>query len=157
MAGWYPTRTTTSMLRRSAKATIGVAVLAVALMAAFPVAFIVALFLMVFGHVVGGLIVIGASVLAVGAAIGAAALCGVRQLRHVRELLAGARFTGGNGFGASFGGFGEGSLGDGSFADGRDRGWCGWTRTTTTGTDRPSRTGSRATGRRGTAGRLPAA
>jgi hypothetical protein len=96
MAGWYPTRNTTSMLSRSTKLTIGVVGLAVALVFAIPVAFIVALFLMLFGHVVGGLILIGASVLAATAAIGVAALCGVRQLRHFREMLTRGTFTGGS-------------------------------------------------------------
>jgi ABC-type multidrug transport system permease subunit len=102
MAGWYPTRNTTSMLSRSTKLTIGVVGLAVALVFAIPVAFIVALFLMLFGHVVGGLILIGASVLAATAAIGVAALCGVRQLRHFREMLTRGTFTGGTFTGGTF-------------------------------------------------------
>jgi hypothetical protein len=89
MAGWYSTRTTTSMLNRSAKVTIAVVMLAAVLVVAVPVAFIIALFLMLFGHVVGGLILIGASVLLATAAVGAAALCGVRQLRHFREMITG--------------------------------------------------------------------
>jgi ABC-type transport system involved in multi-copper enzyme maturation permease subunit len=83
MADWYETRT----LNRSTKALIAVAVLAVVLVAALPLAFIIALFLMLFGHVAAGLILIGASVLAAGSAVGLAAFSGVRKLRHLREIL----------------------------------------------------------------------
>jgi uncharacterized membrane protein len=91
MAGWYTGRRSTT-LNRSAKAVIAIVLLAVALVFAVPVAFIVALFLMLFGHVVGGLILIACSVLAATAAVAAAALCGVRQVRHLREMLTGGNF-----------------------------------------------------------------
>jgi hypothetical protein len=104
MAGWYeahPVHNTMNndamsdglsrTLNRSTKAVIAVVLLAVVLVAVVPVAFIVALFLMVFGHVVGGLILIGGSVLAATAAVGLAALSGVRLMRHVREMMTGRR------------------------------------------------------------------
>jgi uncharacterized membrane protein YdjX (TVP38/TMEM64 family) len=93
MAGWYPTRTTmNTTLSRSTKAVIAVALLAVGLVAAVPVVFIVALLMMLFGHVVGGLILIGGAVLVATAAVSVAALCGVRKVRHIREMMTGDGF-----------------------------------------------------------------
>ena len=43
--------------------------------------------MMVFGHVVGGLILIGAMVLAAGAAVALAAISGVRKLRQLHDML----------------------------------------------------------------------
>jgi hypothetical protein len=84
MAGWH-----TTTLNRSAKTAIAAALIAVGLVIAVPVAFIVALFLMLFGHVVGGLILIGGSVLLAVAAVTGAVLCGVRQVRQLREMMTG--------------------------------------------------------------------
>jgi uncharacterized membrane protein YdjX (TVP38/TMEM64 family) len=88
MAGWYGARG----LNRSAKVAIAAVILALALVAVVPLAFIVAIFLMLFGHIVGGLALIGGSILAAGAAVGLAALAGIRQVRHVREVLTGRDF-----------------------------------------------------------------
>jgi uncharacterized membrane protein YdjX (TVP38/TMEM64 family) len=85
MAGWYATRT----LPRSTKLVIGLALLAVVLVAAVPVAFLIGVILMLFGHVIGGLALFGGSILAAVGAIGLAAVTGVRQVRHLREMLAG--------------------------------------------------------------------
>ena len=89
MAGWYGTHG----LNRSTKATIAAVVLALALVAVVPLAFIIAIFLMLFGHIVVGLALIGGSILAAGAAVGLAALAGIRQVRHIRNLLAGRDFS----------------------------------------------------------------
>src|SRR5271169_3280781 len=97
MADSFMRQATPTTLTRSAKTVLAVALLAVALVAAIPVAFIVALFLMLFGHIVVGLLVIGCSVLAATAAVGAAALCGLRQVRHFREMIRGGNsMTGGD-------------------------------------------------------------
>jgi hypothetical protein len=65
----------------SARAVILLGVLAVLLVAAVPVAFFVGLILMLLGHVIGGLALFGASILAAMAAIAAAALGGVGYVR----------------------------------------------------------------------------
>jgi hypothetical protein len=65
----------------SARAVIALGVLAVLLVAAVPAAFFVGLILMLLGHVVGGLALFGASILAAMAAIVAAALGGVGYVR----------------------------------------------------------------------------
>jgi uncharacterized membrane protein YdjX (TVP38/TMEM64 family) len=67
----------------SAKAAIGLGVLAVLLVAAIPVAFLTGLILMLLGHVIGGLAVFGASILAAAAAVVIAGVNGVAQLRKV--------------------------------------------------------------------------
>jgi NhaP-type Na+/H+ or K+/H+ antiporter len=85
MTGWSTTR----MLDRSTKVVIAAALLAVALIVTLPIAFIVALFMMLFGHIIGGLILIGATVLAAGAAVALAAVSGIRKLRHLRDMLTG--------------------------------------------------------------------
>ncbi|MGH3251512.1 MAG: hypothetical protein ACRDOI_35620 [Trebonia sp.] len=77
MTVWYTART----MGWSAKAMIAVALLAVLLVAAVPAALIVGVILMLLGHVVGGLALFGASVLAAVAAVVIASLSGVRQLR----------------------------------------------------------------------------
>jgi uncharacterized membrane protein YdjX (TVP38/TMEM64 family) len=75
-------------MARSAKVAIALTVLALVLVAAVPVAFFIGLIMMLLGHVVGGLILFGGSILAAAAAVALAAMTGVRQLRrHVRELL----------------------------------------------------------------------
>ncbi len=65
----------------SARAVIALGVLALLLVAAVPAAFFIGLILMVFGHVVGGLALFGASILAAIAAVSAAALGGVGYVR----------------------------------------------------------------------------
>jgi hypothetical protein len=85
MTSWYASR----RLNRSAKAVIGLAVLAFVLVAAVPVAFFAGVLLMIFGHVVGGLALFGGSVLLAGAAVALAAFTGVHQVRrHVRDIVA---------------------------------------------------------------------
>ena len=69
--------------RWSSKVVIAVALLAVLLVAAVPVALFVGLILMLLGHVVGGLALFGASMLAAGAAVVIASLIGVRHLRRL--------------------------------------------------------------------------
>jgi uncharacterized membrane protein YdjX (TVP38/TMEM64 family) len=62
---------------------IAAALLAVLLVAAVPVALFVGLILMLLGHVVGGLALFGASILAAAAAVVIARLVGVRHLRRL--------------------------------------------------------------------------
>ena len=85
MTVWYAERTP----RRSARAVIVVALLALVLVAAMPVALLAAVVLMVLGHVVGGLAVFGGAVLAAGLAVGFAGMSG---MRHLRRLLSGGSF-----------------------------------------------------------------
>ena len=85
MTGWYVERTPA----RSAKAVIGVTMLALVLVAAVPVALLAAVIVMMLGHVVGGLALFGGSVLAAAAAV---ALAGVSGMRHLRKLLSGHSF-----------------------------------------------------------------
>jgi uncharacterized membrane protein YdjX (TVP38/TMEM64 family) len=77
MAGWYAVR----KLDGSTKAVIAMVVLALALVMAVPVALFVGVILMLLGHVLGGLVLFGGSVLAAIAAIGLASLSGTRHLR----------------------------------------------------------------------------
>jgi uncharacterized membrane protein YdjX (TVP38/TMEM64 family) len=79
MAVWYRTRA----LGWPAKAVIAAGLLAVLLVAAVPAALFVGLILMLLGHVVGGLALFGASVLAAVAAVAVAGLSGLRQLRKL--------------------------------------------------------------------------
>jgi hypothetical protein len=88
MADWYGAR----RLNRSARAVIAIALLAVALVAAVPLAFVVGVFMMLFGHIVGGLAVFGGAVLLAMAAVGLAALSGVRHVRHLRDMVVGRDF-----------------------------------------------------------------
>ncbi|HEY6785814.1 MAG TPA: hypothetical protein VI365_00730 [Trebonia sp.] len=83
MAGWSSTRT----LNRSAKAVIAVMLVALVLVAAIPVAFLIGIFLMIFGHVVAGLALFGGSILAAAAAVTLAILSGIRQVRHLRDMV----------------------------------------------------------------------
>ena len=83
MASWYKT----GRLNRSAKAMVAVMLLALVLVAAVPVAFLVGIFLMIFGHVVAGLVLFGASIVAAGAGVTFAILSGIRQVRHLREMV----------------------------------------------------------------------
>jgi len=83
MAGW----SRTGRLNRSAKAMVAVMLLALVLVAAVPVAFLVGIFLMIFGHVVAGLALFGASIVAAGAGVAFAIFSGIRQVRHLREMV----------------------------------------------------------------------
>ena len=76
------------MMGWSGKAVIAAVVLAALLVAAVPAAFVAGVILMLVGHVVGGLALFGASVLAAGAAVVIAGLSGVRHLRKmISELV----------------------------------------------------------------------
>jgi uncharacterized membrane protein YdjX (TVP38/TMEM64 family) len=66
-----------------AKAVIVLGVLAVVLVAAIPVAFLAGLIMMLLGHVIGGLAVFGASILAAAAAVVIALAGCLAQLRKV--------------------------------------------------------------------------
>jgi hypothetical protein len=85
MTGWYPKRTP----GKSAKAVLAVTVLALLLVVAVPVATLAAVIMMLLGHVVGGLALVGGSVLAAAIAI---ALAGMTGMRHLRKLLSGSAF-----------------------------------------------------------------
>ncbi len=85
MTGWYPERTPD----RSAKAVIAVTLLALLLVAAVPAALLAAMVMIMLGHVVGGLALIGGSVLAAAIAV---ALAGMSGMRHLRKLLSGGSF-----------------------------------------------------------------
>ena len=85
MTGWYAGRTS----GRSAKAMVGVTLLALLLVAAVPVALLAAVVLMTLGYVVVGLSLFGGSVLAAGIAV---ALAGMSGRRHLRKLLSGGSF-----------------------------------------------------------------
>jgi hypothetical protein len=85
MTGWYAERTPD----RSAKAMIGVMLLALLLVAAVPVALLAAVVMMMLGYVVGGLALFGGSVLAAAIAV---ALAGMSGMRHLRKLLSGDSF-----------------------------------------------------------------
>jgi hypothetical protein len=73
----------------SAKVVLAAGLLAVLLVAAVPAAFFVGVILMLLGHVIGGLALFGASILAAGAAIVIAGLSGVR---HLRKLVSQQRY-----------------------------------------------------------------
>jgi uncharacterized membrane protein len=75
---------TNRMMGWSAKAVIAAVVLAVLLVAAVPVAFVAGVILMLFGHILVGLALFGASVLA---AIGAVVVAGVSGVRHLRKMV----------------------------------------------------------------------
>jgi uncharacterized membrane protein YdjX (TVP38/TMEM64 family) len=79
MTVWYKTRTR----GWAAKAVIAAGLLAVLLVAAVPVALFVGVLMMLLGHIVGGLALFGASVLAAAAAVVIAGLSGVRHLRKL--------------------------------------------------------------------------
>lgn len=83
MAGWSSGR----VLSRSAKVVIALMLLALVLVAAVPAAFLVGIFLMIFGHVVAGLALFGGSILAAAAAVALAILSGIRQVRHLRDMV----------------------------------------------------------------------
>lgn len=79
MSVWYRART----MGWSSRVVIAAVVLAVLLVAAMPVAFVAGVVLMLLGHIVGGLALFGASVLAAVAAVVIASLSGVRHLRKL--------------------------------------------------------------------------
>jgi hypothetical protein len=79
MAVWYTART----MSWPTRAVIAAGLLAVLLVAAVPVALFAGVILILLGHVVVGLALFGASILAAGAAVVIAALSGVRHLRKL--------------------------------------------------------------------------
>jgi hypothetical protein len=85
MTVWYAERAA----NRPAKAMIAVTLLALVLVAAVPVALLAALVMMMLGYVVGGLALVGGSVLAAAIAV---ALAGMSGMRHLRKLLSGGGF-----------------------------------------------------------------
>ena len=85
MTGWYAERTPD----RSAKALIAVTLLALLLVAAVPVALLAGAVMMMLGHVVGGLVLFGGSIIAATVAV---ALAGMSGMRHLRKLLSGHGF-----------------------------------------------------------------
>jgi hypothetical protein len=85
MTVWNKART----LGWSGKTVLALGLLAVLLVAAVPAALFVGLVLMLLGHVVGGLALFGASILAAGAAVVIAGLSGVR---HLRKLISQQRY-----------------------------------------------------------------
>jgi uncharacterized membrane protein YdjX (TVP38/TMEM64 family) len=88
-------------LRWSTKAVIAIGLLAALLVAAVPAALVVGLVMMLFGHVVGGLALFGASILAAAAAVLIAGFSSVRELRRLirQQLTAWQRGTGQGGAG----------------------------------------------------------
>jgi hypothetical protein len=80
MSGWYAERTPD----RPARVMIAVMLLALVLLAAVPVALLAAVVMMMLGYVVGGLALVGGSVLAAAIAV---ALAGMSGMRHLRKLL----------------------------------------------------------------------
>ena len=87
MAAWYSDRT----MGWSGKMVIAAVVLAVLLVAAVPVAFVAGVILMLFGHIIVGLALFGASVLAAVAGVVIASMSGVRHLRKMVSELVGQR------------------------------------------------------------------
>ena len=86
MTDWHEERTP----RRPAKAVIAVTLLALLLLTAVPVALLAAVIMMILGHVVGGLALLGGSVLAAAVAV---ALAGMTGMQHLRKLLSSASFN----------------------------------------------------------------
>ena len=85
MTGWYVERTPD----RSAKVVIAMTLLALLLVAAVPVALLAGVVMMMLGHVAGGLVLSGGSILAAAIAV---ALAGMSGMRHLRKLLSGSSF-----------------------------------------------------------------
>ena len=84
MSVWYRARTYRDRtVGWSGRAVLALGLLAVLLVAAVPAALFVGVILMLFGHVVGGLALFGASILAAGVAVVVAGLSGVRHLRRL--------------------------------------------------------------------------
>ncbi|HUN36617.1 MAG TPA: hypothetical protein VMU95_31870 [Trebonia sp.] len=80
MAAWHSGR----MMSWSARAVVAAGLLAVALVVGVPVALFVGVIMMLMGHVVGGLALFGASVLA---AVAGVTIAGFSGARHVRKLV----------------------------------------------------------------------
>jgi uncharacterized membrane protein len=80
MTVWHTARTT----RWTGKAAIVAGLLAVLLVATVPAALLAGVIMMLLGHVVAGLALFGAWILAAGAA---AAIAGLSGVRYVRELV----------------------------------------------------------------------
>jgi uncharacterized membrane protein YdjX (TVP38/TMEM64 family) len=85
MTGWYAERAPD----RPARAMIAVTLLALLLVAAVPVALLAAVVMMMLGYVVGGLALVGGSVIAAAIAV---TLAGMSGMRHLRNLLSGGSF-----------------------------------------------------------------
>jgi hypothetical protein len=85
MTAWYTART----MGWPAKAVLAAGLLAALLVMAVPAAFFTGVILMLLGHVIGGLALFGASILAAGVAVVIAALSGVR---HLRKLVSEQRY-----------------------------------------------------------------
>jgi hypothetical protein len=79
MTAWSTVRT----MSWSSKALLAAGLLAVLLVAAVPPALLAGLILVLLGHVIGGLALFGASILAAGVAVVAVSLGGVRHLRKL--------------------------------------------------------------------------
>ena len=86
MTDWHekPTR------RRSANAVMAVTLLALLLLAAVPAALLAAVIMMILGHVIGGLALLGGSVLAAAMAV---AIAGMTGRHHLRKLLSRPSFN----------------------------------------------------------------
>ena len=69
----------------SAKPLVVLTGIAILLLVAVPISILVALFMIVFGHVVGGFALIGATMLAAIAAVVLAGASGIRHLQRVVE------------------------------------------------------------------------
>src|SRR5690242_367983 len=85
MTSWYAERPPVG----SARAVIAMTLMALLLVAAVPVALLAAVVMMAIGHVVGGLALLGGSILAAAVAV---ALAGVSGIRHLRKLLSRSGF-----------------------------------------------------------------
>ncbi len=84
MSVWYRARTYRDRtVSWSGRAVLALGLLAVLLVAAVPAALFAGLVLILLGHVVGGLALFGASILAAGAAVVIAGLSGARHLRKL--------------------------------------------------------------------------
>lgn len=73
----------------SARVAVAAGLLAVLLVAAVPAVFFIGVILMLLGHVIGGLALFGASILAAGAAV---VIAGVSGVRHLRKLISEQRY-----------------------------------------------------------------
>lgn len=82
MTSWYAQRRP----GWSGRAVIAVTLLALLLVAAVPVALLGGVVMVLMGHIVGGLALFGASVLAAAVAV---AFAGMSGLRHLRKLVSG--------------------------------------------------------------------
>jgi uncharacterized membrane protein YdjX (TVP38/TMEM64 family) len=73
----------------SAKPLVALTIVAILLLIAVPISILVALFMIVFGHFVGGLALIGGSLLA---AIAGVVLAGASGVRHLQKVVAAKSF-----------------------------------------------------------------